>query len=51
MYEAGSVFQTNAIQSFYGRIVEDIYEASSGADVVQYGYAYPIRGRFFTDSN
>ena len=48
MYEAGSVFQTDRIQPFYGKVVEEIYQASEGENIVQYGYAYPMKGKFFS---
>ena len=54
MYQAGSVFQTNRSQAYYGRVVKDIYDSQAGVgsqprDIVQYGYAFPLHGKFFCE--
>ncbi|MBM3241148.1 hypothetical protein FJZ31_33105 [Candidatus Poribacteria bacterium] len=45
MYEAGSVFKTEKFQPYYGNKIDYIYPKK----IVQYGYAFPLKGKFFTE--
>ena len=56
MYEAGSVFRIDRLLPYYGKLVEGVYESvlthsEQIESIVQYGYAFPLYGKFFGGSS